>query len=54
MSPKVLLNRLYTYKHNNLCQVRHKIIAITINKLVSGEAINTNFKGPGWLNELGS
>ena len=30
MSPNVLLNRLYRYKHNNLCQALHKIIAITV------------------------
>ena len=32
MSPKVLLNRLYRYKHNNLCQALHKIIAITFKQ----------------------
>ena len=31
MSPKVLLNRLYRYKHNNLCQALHKIIAIAVH-----------------------
>ena len=25
MSPKVLLNRQYRYKHSNLCQALHKI-----------------------------
>ena len=32
MSPKVLLNRLYRYKHNKLCQALHKIIAITFKQ----------------------
>ena len=32
MSPKVLLNRLYRYKHNNLCQALHKIIANTFKQ----------------------
>ena len=33
MSPKVLLNgRLYRYKHNNVCQALHKIIAITFKQ----------------------
>ena len=33
MSPKVLLNRLYRYKHNNLCQALHKITAITFKQI---------------------
>ena len=32
MSPKVLLNRLYRYKHNKLYQALHKIIAITFKQ----------------------
>ena len=32
MSPNVLLNRLYRYKHSNLCQALHKIIAITFKQ----------------------
>jgi hypothetical protein len=31
MSPKMLLNQLYRYKYNNLCQALHKIIAITVH-----------------------
>ena len=32
MSPKVLLNQLYRYIHNNLCHSLHKIIAITFKQ----------------------
>ena len=32
MSHTVLLNQLCRYKHNNLCQALHKIIAITFKK----------------------
>jgi hypothetical protein len=32
MSPKVLLNQLCRYKHNNLYQALHKIIAITFKQ----------------------
>ena len=50
MSPKVLLNRLFRYKHTNLCQALHTIIAITVhlNKHVLLAITNINIKVAQW------
>jgi hypothetical protein len=40
MSRKVLLNRLYRYKNNNLCQALHKIIAITFKQTCKIDVLN--------------
>ena len=40
MSPKVLLNGLYRYKHNKLCQALHKIIAITFKQTCKIDVLN--------------
>jgi hypothetical protein len=40
MSPKELINRLYRYKHNKLCQAPHKIIAITFKQTCKIDVLN--------------
>ena len=40
MSPKVLLNGLYRYKHNKLFQALHKIIAITFKQTCKIDVLN--------------